>query len=78
MANQLSPPPGLEFVPWLEGVIQNGWAACACALAVAFYFFRQWRISEDKRFAAMEAQNKLADRVTLVMERLERKAERRP
>lgn len=78
MAQQLLPPAGLEFVPWLQGLVQDGWAATALALGLAAYFFRQWRLSEDKRFAAMEAQNKLADRVTLVMERLERKAERRP
>lgn len=76
-----APPPGFEWADWLAAALQNGWAAASVALiagfSISFYFLRQWQQTYDRLIVALENQNKLADRVALVMERLERKAERR-
>jgi hypothetical protein len=68
---------GIQTVEWLAAIFQSGWLTAGALALVAWYFYRELRKSEASRLIELAAQNKLAERVTQVMERLERKAERR-
>jgi hypothetical protein len=80
-----------ESAALIGQIAQNGWLAFGAAVLVGLFFFRKWRLAEEKVYVLLEKNNdlaatqkllaeqqtQLASRVTVVMERLEAKAERR-